>query len=119
MDFVTDQNETFVSDWRGTAGLDLVADEQGFFILEIPIPDGVQILGIELQEEGELRLEVMLGDESKVLLDQGDSGPGIPSILRLEVGEGDLDQGYLRLRFKDSDPSDGWGPNVNWIRLLW
>lgn len=119
LDYVTRSEGAFVSDWRNTGGLDLVADFGGFFEMAFAVPSGVESLRVELEEEGELKLERVAAAGTLVLADEGDSGPGFASIHSFEVPAPEPEAGELRLRFSDADPSDGWGPNVNWIRLLW
>ena len=117
-DFVMDHNETFVSDWRGAGGLGFLADGNAEFTLEIPLPAGISEGRLEFEEEGETHLERLNGGERILLLDEGNTGPGTTTLHRYSLSIMTSDS-PLRLNFRDSDPSDGWGPNVNWLRLLW
>jgi len=119
LDYVKEQYHTFVSPWRNTSALDLTADFDGYFILEFPISDPSKPILLEFEAEGEVKLELLQGGSTAVLLDEGNSGPGIAAVHRLALPVNAVYQERLSLRFSDSDPADGWGPNVNWVRLLW
>lgn len=118
-DYLTAERGAFVSDWNTTSQLDLTADFSSSFDMSFPIPEANDTLQLRFEERGETRLDIYRGDTWTPILDQGDSGPGFVETHALLIERRDLVDGRLTLRFSDSDPSDGWGPNVNWIGLYW
>ncbi len=118
LDCVPESEAAFISDWRGTSALDLVADFNGYFILEIPISEISDSMTLEFEEQGEVLLEVLKGEQVIELLNEGNSGPAFPMVQKIQLLPEYFDGGKILLRFRDSDPGDGWGPNVNWIRIV-
>lgn len=117
LEYVTNHFYAMVSDWRGTGGLDLVADYGSFFDLDLPVPDHNSSIFLEFEEEGETLLRIQTPTGFETLLNEGNTGPGLVKIHKIEIKPNQLQETSIILRFSDSDPTDGWGPNVNWIRL--
>ncbi len=119
-DYVTDSFLPRVSDWRNTGGLDLVADYGSFFDLTLPIRAGFEgTVRLEFEEEGEVLLRVRTEEGYTTLLNEENAGPGTPSLRSIDINSNLRVGNNLILRFSDSDPSDGWGANINWIRLIY
>lgn len=117
--YLLEHQNAMVSDWLGTRQLDLVADFDSSFTYEFPIPSLSQPVFVQFDEIGEVRVEAWTGNTWVSLLDEGNVGPGIATIHTIQLESTVIISGKIRLRFSDSDPSDGWGPNINWIRILW
>lgn len=119
LDYVTDHFFARVSDWRGTGGLDIVADFGSYFDLKLPVDQNSTSITVEFEEEGETWLLLNTNDGFQTVINEGDTGPGSPQIHSVEISKDQIINSSIYLRFQDSDPTDGWGPNVNWIRILY
>ncbi len=118
LDCISESEMTFVSDWRGTSALDIAADYNGYFILEIPVRLTNNQIILEFEEQGEVLLEALTQEQTFTLLNEGNTGPAFPQIHQIHILPELIQNNRLRLRFQDSDPTDGWGPNINWIKII-
>lgn len=119
LNYVTGHFYAMVSDWRSTGGLDLVADYGSYFDLELPVSQHSSSILLEFEEEGETLLRINTETGYETLLDEGNTGPASAQIHQIFLETYHVRNNTIELRFQDSDPADGWGPNVNWIRLTY
>jgi|GEM_PF-534017 hypothetical protein len=119
LDCVSESEGAFISDWRGTSALDIVADYDAYFTLELPVSDASNPIILEFEEQGEVLLEMINAESTILLLNEGNTGPAFPTIHTISIQPEWIQQNRLTLRFRDADPTDGWGPNVNWVRLIY
>lgn len=112
--YLSDPDQSWVSDFEVPGQNDRVADGDQHFVYTFPIPAGTKSVWVTFLKRGECR--ILCGD--RVLLDEGNAGAGEVSQRDLVLTDAALwASGKLSLRFQDSDPSDGWGPNIAWIKV--
>jgi hypothetical protein len=110
--YLGEEKDSWVAGFDGNKNR--IADGEQWFSYGFPIQPTTVRVKITFSANGECR--VIAGDQ--LLLDEGDVGRGDATKhdFTLEDPKWWVN-GYLRLRFSDADPKDGWGPNVAWIKV--
>jgi hypothetical protein len=118
--YLAESEGSWISDWSPGSQLqfagsgDRVADFDEYFVYAFPVAREAKAVKVSFEEEGECLVTV----GGHVILDEGNEGRGAIRVREFELTDPEFwRDGTFSIRFADSDPSDGWGANIAWIRV--